>query len=527
MFASQQLTAPAVTRFFVHDESTSSEMLMDEAVSEMIREFLSETEIAVPVSNLVERFSETTIHDHPMAPEQYVESLRDDVVDHANRIASPRSLSHMSQGLPWFSRPIARLVTAMNQNLTKADASRSLTLCEREALATLHRLLYQRSDEFYQTHVQKRESTLGIVTSGGTLANLTAMWCARNTALKATGKFAGIEHEGLLAALQYYGYRDAVVIGPESMHYSFAKAIGLMGLGERNLFRVPLDSTGRVKVDVMRDAVEQCQKEGKCILAIVGVAGSTDAGAIDPLNELADLAASVGTAFHVDAAWGGPLLFSKLHATRLAGIERADTVTLDGHKQLYLPLGIGMLLFREPQRAKAIEKHANYLSRPGSDDLGCRSLEGSRSGMVLHLHAALRLFGRTGYAQLVEHGIRMAPLLCQRISHSVDFELLILKPDSNLVLYRYLPVEYRDRLAHDALTWEDQQAINQFNERLHQAQLDAGSTCVSRTTVQCTRYGQAVPLVALRAVVANPLTSAEDLEAVLNDQVALANQLSK
>jgi glutamate decarboxylase len=412
----------------------------------------------------------------------------------------------------------------MNQNLTKADASRALTLCERQALAMMHRLVYGRGADFYGRYGADCESTLGIVTSGGTLANLTALWCARNAALGPCGDFPGVERAGLAAALRYYGRREAVVIGPESMHYSFTKAAGLLGLGEQGLVRVPTDGRGRIDVGAARAAVADCQARGVLILALVGVAGSTDAGAIDPLAALADLAREAEAHFHVDAAWGGPLLFSAEHRGRLAGIERADSLTIDGHKQLYLPLGIGLLLLRDPHAARAIEKQAHYLSRPGSADLGRRSLEGSRPGTALFLHAGLHVFGRDGYAALTEESIRKARRLADRIGDLPEFELLA-EPDTNLVLYRYVPAAWRDRLLGGELTPADHDALNRFNERLHKAQRRAGCTYVSRTTLFHTRYGRDVPVVALRAVVANPLTTEADLAAVLQDQLALAEGL--
>jgi glutamate decarboxylase len=389
----------------------------------------------------------------------------------------------------------------------------------------MHRLVYGCQADFYARHAGDCESTLGVVTSGGTLANLTALWCARNAALGPCGDFRGVEQEGLPAALRAYGYREAVVIGPESMHYSFTKAAGLLGLGEQGLLRVPTDGRGRMDMRALRGTVAACQARGARILALVGVAGSTDAGAIDPLAELAEVARAAKVHFHVDAAWGGPLLFSSKQRVRLAGIERADSVTIDGHKQMYLPLGIGLLLLRDPHAARAIEKHAHYLSRPGSADLGRRSLEGSRPGTSLFLHAGLHVLGRAGYAALIEESIRKASWLADRIKDLPDFELLA-EPDSNLVLYRYVPAAWRDRLLGGDLTPADHDALNRFNERLHKVQRRAGRTYVSRTTLFHTRYGRGVPVVALRAVIANPLTTERDLAAVLQDQRALARGLA-
>jgi glutamate decarboxylase len=211
----------------------------------------------------------------------------------------------MNQGLPYFMRPLARLLTAMNQNLTKLDASRALSLCERQALAMMHRLVYDCAGRFYERHVQHSDSTLGVVTSGGTVANITALWAARNASLGPRGDFGGVEREGLRAALRRHGHADAVVIGPESMRYSFTTAAGLLGIGERGLLRVPTDYRGRTDLGALRETVAACQARGAHIIAIVGVAGSTDAGAIDPLAEMADVADEANAHFHVDASWEG------------------------------------------------------------------------------------------------------------------------------------------------------------------------------------------------------------------------------
>src|SRR5262249_45749710 len=149
-----------------------------------------------------------------------------------------------------------------------------------------------------------------------------------------------------------------VVIGPESMHYSFTKAAGLLGIGERGLIRVPTDYRGRMDPAALREMVAACRARKAHVIAVVGVAGSTDAGAIGPLAEVAGVGDGATAPFPVDGAGGGPLLFPDDYRPRLAGIERADSVTIDGHKQLYLPLGIGLVLFRQPRFARAIEKHA-------------------------------------------------------------------------------------------------------------------------------------------------------------------------
>jgi putative pyridoxal-dependent aspartate 1-decarboxylase len=372
--------------------------------------------------------------------------------------------------------------------------------------------------------VQNSASTVGMITSGGTVANVNALWCARNRALGPERDFAGVEADGLPSALEHYGYRGAVVVGSSLMHYSLEKAVGLLGLGTRFLRRVQVNHRNQVDLKALKDVLAECKRRKQLILALIGVAGTTDSGAIDPLPEMADLASEYGTHFHVDAAWGGAMLFSREHGSKLAGIERADSVTFDGHKQLYLPMGIGMVLFRDPKMAVHIEKQAHYIVRPGSFDLGRRSLEGSRPGMVLLLHAALNLIGRRGYEALIDEGIRKAQYLVRTLTTRPEFEVLV-QPQMNIVLYRYLPQQYRSDGALHNLSEHDQLVINELNESLQRRQRRAGLTFVSRTTLDCTCHGHTIPLVALRAVLANPLTTEEDIKAVLDEQIRLAECL--
>ena len=158
---------------------------------------------------------------------------------------------------------------------------------------------------------------------------------------------------------------------------------------------------------------------------------------------MAELAAAYDCHFHVDAAWGGPVLFSEKYRDRLSGIDRADSVVIDGHKQLCLPMGIGTVLFRNPSMPRSIETAANYIIRTGSFDLGRRTLEGSRPAMAMYLHAALHVIGRSGYRSLIEDGIEKAGYLALEIEARSEFELLA-QPQLNIVVYRFIPPVLRD-----------------------------------------------------------------------------------
>lgn len=499
---------------------------MDRIVTEGLTRFLgAEAHDVMDLAKLTARFTDARVPDAPQSVEIYLRYLFEEIVPHSVRTHSRRFIGHMTSALPNFVDPLGRIMTALNQNVVKLETSNAFTFYERQALAMMHRLVFDQESSFYDTHVQRPESTLGMIVSGGTLANLAALWCARNRCLGAREGFAGVETEGMSEALRVHGYRRAVIIGSSLMHYSLEKAADFLGLGKRGLVKVPATVDGTVNVRLLEQVLARSRAEGDLVLALVGIAGTTETGAVDPLTELADLAATYRCHFHVDAAWGGPVLFSPRYSSRLSGVARADSVTIDGHKQLYLPMGLGMVVLRDPETARSIETNASYIVRQGSLDLGRRALEGSRPAMAIFLHGALHIIGQRGYAALVENGIENAAFLADAIAARQELELLA-QPRLNIVVYRYLPPSMRTRARAGNLDEAENRALNELNRQLQEVQRDRGWSFISRTTLSNTRYAPTLPIVSLRAVLANPLTTREDISAVLDEQIELGDRLS-
>jgi len=452
--------------------------------------------------------------------EDYIDGLISWLVPHSVNVGSPRCLANMSSIAPAFLRPIGEFVQALNQNLVKSEASKGLSLIERQTIAMLHRAIYDLPGPFYQAQAENREATLGIGASGGSLANLTALWIARNAALASARTEQDAAQPVLSNALDRLGKTGMAVIVSELAHYSIDKAAGILGLGE-GLVKVPVDANHRVDLAALRDAVDDCGRTKKKIIAVIGLAGSTECGSIDSLGSVAAIARSVGAHFHVDAAWGAPLALSPVHRHKVAGIELSDSVTVDAHKQFYAPVGNSFLLLRDPHAAKVIEQDARYIFHCGAKDLGKRSLEGSRPGSSLFLHAALHVLGRNKLSELAVRNHENAGFMAELIRKSEEFELLG-DPDTNIVVYRFIPARWRTPEKRRALSAVDESAINKFNADLQRAQSEAGRSMVSRTTL----FPNSAPVVALRAVLGNPLTSHEDLRFILEDQLKVAGEMA-
>ncbi|HCP22138.1 MAG TPA: putative pyridoxal-dependent aspartate 1-decarboxylase, partial [Marinobacter hydrocarbonoclasticus] len=328
--------------------------------------------------------------------------------------------------------------------------------------------------------------------------------------------------EGLFRALKYYGHEGAAIVVSKRGHYSLRKAADVLGLGRDALVPVETDEFNRIQTDALRDKCLELQKQKIKIMAICGVAGTTETGNVDPLDAMADIAREFGAHFHVDAAWGGPTLFSRTHRHLLRGIEKADSVTFDAHKQLYVPMGAGLVVFKDPSLASAVEHHAQYIIRKGSRDLGSTTLEGSRPGMSMLIHSGLKILAREGYEILIDQGIEKARTFAEMIDEQPDFEL-VTRPELNILTYRYCPEDVRQALAMaDELQAEKMNTcLNRITKFIQKTQRERGKAFVSRTRLEPARYYH-FPCIVFRVVLANPLTTPDILEDILREQRELS-----
>ncbi len=514
-------------RIFTVPEAPDSTLgQIDQAISDNLTGFLQSHIVAVE-RDLVEierDFSQSRIPEEPTFVSNYTEFLKEKVVSQSVHTASPGFIGHMTTALPYFMLPLSRILTALNQNLVKVETSRAFTPMERQVLGMLHRLIYSGDDEFYGQWIQDSRHALGAFCSGGTIANLTALWAARNRLCGPAEGFRGVAQEGMFRALQYLDCKGLAVLVSRRGHYSLGKAVDVLGIGRDNLIAVDTDDHNRIDMKCLRRQCARLKSEGIRPLSLVGVAGTTETGNIDPLDELADLARELGCHYHVDAAWGGPTLLSSTYKGLLKGIERADSVAIDAHKQMYVPMGAGMVLFKDPTALASIEHHAAYILREGSKDLGSHTLEGSRSGMAMLVHAGLSIIGRKGYEILIDQGIERARRFAQLIDAHPDFEL-VTEPELNILTYRYNPAWVQKELAAAAAEKAARinEVLDKVTETMQKRQRENGRTFVSRTRLAPGRY-RGDDITVFRVVMANPLTTEKILASVLEEQCEMAGQ---
>jgi aromatic-L-amino-acid decarboxylase len=258
------------------------------------------------------------------------------------------------------------------------------------------------------------QSAGGLLLSGGSLANQTAIVTARARALRAsrgTAADAGPCPDSI----------DLTMYVSERVHHSVTKAAELAGVPADAVRTVAVDGAGRMDASVLEVLVAGDSVAGRRPFLVVGVAGTTDTGSIDPLDELAGIAQRAGAWFHVDAAYGGFFALTARGRERLRGIERADSVTVDAHKGLFLPYGVGALLVREPSELVAAHEGAGAYFRglPTTEGLPhyCqRGPELTRPTRGPLLWFPLQLHGSAAFAAELDRMLDLAEVAYERLS---------------------------------------------------------------------------------------------------------------
>ncbi|HGE6066335.1 TPA: pyridoxal-dependent aspartate 1-decarboxylase PanP [Vibrio cholerae] len=527
---SAQVNFDSLLKIFTVPEGPDSTLTkIDEELSHNLNHFLRKHIVAEekPLKEIEKDFSNAHIPEQPQFVSDHTQHLLDTLVSHSVHTASPSFIGHMTSALPYFLMPLSKIMIALNQNLVKIETSKAFTPLERQVLGMIHRLIYGETDHFYQQWMHSAEHSLGAFCSGGTIANITALWVARNNALKAEGDFPGVEKAGLFKAMRHYGHEGLAILVSERGHYSLKKAADVLGIGQEGLVAVKTDAHNRICPHDLEQKITELKANKIKVFAVVGVAGTTETGNIDPLRTIAQICQREQIHFHIDAAWGGATLMSNRYRGLLDGVELADSVTIDAHKQLYIPMGAGMVLFKDPNAMRSIEHHAQYILRQGSKDLGSHTLEGSRSGMAMLVYASMHIISRPGYQLLIDQSIEKARYFADLIDAQTDFEL-VSQPELCLLTYRYLPAHVRMALEKSQGVQRAQlnELLNELTKFIQKKQRETGKSFVSRTQLNPHQWDKLATIV-FRVVLANPLTTKEILHNVLDEQREIAQQAPK
>lgn len=380
----------------------------------------------------LEKLFDEPLPEQGTRPEEILDRFTRDIAPHAMAVPSPRYYGQFNPTPLPIGVWADALCSALNQNAGAWRNGPTSAIIEARVIRWLCQVLGYGPESF------------GTLASGGSEANLIALKCARDSIDK---RFVD---QGVRTAPA-----DLVIYASEQCHYSVEKSADILGLGRAAVRKIPTDDTFHIRVDELRAAVESDKQAGRIPCCVVGVAGSTSTGVIDPLAELASIAREHGCWYHVDAAYGGALAFSDKHQAKLKGIELADSITFDPHKWLFVPFACGATLVRDGGRVlrDAFDITPEYLSedRGGADveyDFFRYGQMGTRRFNALKLWMALQFMGRRGYAESVERHIDLTKYLADRIDQLPDFQRLG-EVETAVCCLRFLPASLKSAVGVD------------------------------------------------------------------------------
>jgi glutamate/tyrosine decarboxylase-like PLP-dependent enzyme len=407
--------------------------------------------------------------------------FRETIVPFSRQNAHPRMFGYVqSPGTP-IGAFADLLASTLNANLTIWRSAPAPVELERLTIDWIRQILGFSSEAG------------GLFVSGGSMANLAALAAARRTKYDSSG------------CLRMYA--------SSATHFSIIKATALLGIGRESVQLVAVDERFRMRVDDLVAKITADLEAGYVPFCVVGNAGTVDTGAVDSLREIRDVADRFQLWMHVDGSYGAFAVLAESARKLFAGIEQADSIALDPHKWLYLPVDVGCVIYRDPQIARAAFAHeAEYTRMFGEEaeeafvcwDYGP---ELSRRFRALKVWMLLKGVGLDRLSEAIESNLACARHLESMVQASDDFEMAA-PVELSIFCFRHVPAKLRD---------QSPQQIDVFNERLLVALQRDGSSYLSNTTL-AGRF-------ALRGCVLNYRTTLRDMEILLDDLRRVAKSL--
>ncbi|SEK37203.1 L-2,4-diaminobutyrate decarboxylase [Aquimarina amphilecti] len=348
--------------------------------------------------------------------------------------------------------------------------------------------------DFVAKKIGYEANASGFLTSGGTLANLTALLAARKA--KSPGSVWENGHDQKLA-----------VLVSEEAHYCIDRAARILGFGSEGIIKVPADEYYKINTSLLKEYLENAKNKGLTVIALVGCASSTSTGSYDDLNELASFASANNLWFHIDGAHGGGVVFSEKYKHLAKGIEKADSVVIDFHKMLLTPSLNTALIFRKSEESyKTFEQKAQYLwdSQQSREwyNSGKRTFECTKLMMSLKVYSNIKMYGEEVFERNIDRLYDLGKTFSRMIENREGFELLI-PPEANIVNFRYKNISEND--------------LNSLNSRIREELVLSGKFYIVQTMIGEDRY--------LRTSIMNPLTEEQDFESLLDEIERIANAI--
>lgn len=414
-------------------------------------------------------------------PTTVLDDVLTKIVENSIHVSHPTSIGHLH--CPPLIPAIAAelIIGALNQSMDSWDQSSTATYLE-------ERLIKWVSEKLDLT-----SSADGTFTSGGTQSNYMGLLLARDRFCdKQWGwnvKMQGLPPES----------HKLRILCSEDAHFTVKKSAFQLGLGEQAVVTVPTDTNKKMNTCKLTEEIERLIAAGLLPMCIVATAGTTDFGSIDPIPEVTEIAEKHGLWLHVDAAYGGALMLSQKHSHKLAGIEQADSITIDFHKQFYQPISCGAFFVKNKESFRYLAHHADYLNPENDEEDGLvhlvsKSVQTTRRFDALKLFMSLRIVGEKNFASMIDYTLHLASQAAGVMDHKDNLEVCNKTPEINAIVFRYSGGSF-DKL-------------NELNTFIYKKILHTGTALVAKTKVK--------DQVFLKFTLLNPRTTIVDIEDILH-----------
>ncbi len=484
------------------------EALLQQVVTLVVEELSQAAERSPLPSSLASSITLKQLQQWAQIPEQSVSaealllSMRSHL-QHAMNAAHPGYIGHMDSIPTTMSIVGDLLVAALNNNMLSVEMSPVFSRLEPLVMQQLAAQFGLGEDG----GEGGGEGAGGVMVSGGSLANLQALTVARNVHFDAVTK-------GIVGLA-----RQPVFFVSEVAHTSLQKAAMMMGLGADAAIAVRTNANAQLDIDDLNDKLTQAQQAHQQPFALVATAGTTVTGNIDPIEEMSAIARRHKLWFHVDAAYGGALIFSPEHRHLLAGIDQADSITFNPQKWLYVTKTCATILFKQFSQ---LHQHFRILAPYMGDDaqwanLGELTVQGTRHPDILKLWLSLQHIGTAGYAEIIRHNYALTEQFATAVK-SRPYLQLASQPQMNLVCFRL------------AATTQDQSTLDwdTLNQKLQHYLLSAADH--PSTTERSQPVFLSLPIYQgqrwLKAVLLNPYTTADTITQLFEQIEAFASSFN-
>jgi L-2,4-diaminobutyrate decarboxylase len=439
------------------------------------------------VSELTALINRDFLSQQGLSSDQIAATVRS-VISNSVAVSDVGTIAHLHCPPLLASLAAEVVISALNQSMDSFDQAPMATVLEQKLLKWLC------------AQAGLPATADGTFTAGGSQSNYMGLLLARDAFLKKHWNWPA-QKRGL-----HPEAGRLRILCSEAAHFTVEKSAAQLGLGTDAVVRVACDDQFRMSRTALREQSDHLQAQGLLPMAIVATAGTTDFGSIDPVADIADIARELGAWLHVDAAYGGALLFSPGQRARLAGLESADSVSIDFHKLFWQPIPCSVFLLADAQQFELIKMHADYLNpeaheHAGIPDLVTKSVLTSRRFDALKLWISFQALGREKLAQMIDRTISLANHAAEAIRRNPRLELMC-EPQLSTVVFRVLPAGAN--LDSDQLTASIRRQL--FN---------IGQAVIGHTRVRnhpCLKF-----------TCMNPAAPESDIEALIEEIVRLSN----